>query len=372
MSASTPASASSVSSPTGEWAVTGLAQLFDTVLSAATQSRQLSEADRERFVESGVAAFGAGMSLGGLIDSYLGGAAEIWEHIFTDADPSRTVELSRGLRRVSEQAVSSLAEGFESAQRLSIRAEESLRRRFLDQILAADSDPVRLAQTAHQIDFPLFEQVAVAVAGSSQTFNDAGPVHRRVRTELESRAPQRTLRVTARDGRIVIIALETTPTDLARLVSLSVGTVADVAWSVGVGTSASTLSDVARSYQEALDALHIGDTFGLESPVEFGQILPQRLLSADPAIATELARIIIEPLAEKSAGKLLATLGSYISNGGNMADVARELGIGSRTVGYRLDRIAVITGYSPRDADDRFVLELAYRAAPLVLRQGSI
>ncbi len=348
-----------------DWAVSGLAQLFDTVLTAAGRSGDLTESDREQFAEAGAGAFTAGSSLSGLIGTYLGGAGELWEHVFTDADPARTVELGRALRRVSEQAVSSLAAGFEEAQRLSIRAEESQRRAFLDDVLASNPDPIQLAEEARQVGFPAFDRVVVGAVAAQRHLNDGGPVQRRIKTELESRSPQRHFRMTAKGGRIVVIALDTTPSELARLCSAAVDTVTDFEWRVGIGSAATELGGVGTSFRHALDAIHIGEIFDLASPTEFDRVLPERLLSADSSVTDALAETVIGPLMEKSSSELMATLESYFGHGGNMAEVARDLDIGARTVAYRLDRIGELTGYSPRTPADRFVLELAYRALPL-------
>lgn len=306
------------------------------------------------------------MSLSRLIGTFLGGAGEVWEVLFTDADPARTIELSRSLRRVSEQAVSSLAEGFELAQRLSIRNEESLRRTFFDRLLSSESAKAELEEIAERIGFPPVEQAAVAVAVGDRHTADAGPAHRRIRSELTSRAPERNLSVTSMDGRIVIIAVETTTADLARLVGSVFADSDDPLWRVGIGDSVDALESVSLSYQQALEAHHIGARFGLTSPVEFSKILPERLLSGDASVAEALVRSVIEPLVQKPKNDLLPTLESFIEHGGNMAEVARALNIGARTVAYRLDKIAAVTGYSPRRADERFVLELAYRMSPAV------
>ena len=349
-----------------DWAVNGLAQLFDTVLTVAGSSGDLAESDREQFVETGAGAFSAGMSLSGLIDSYLGGAGEVWEQIFADADPARTVELSRSLRRVSEHALSSLAEGFEAAQRLSIRAEESLRRTFLDDLLDRDPDPARLADFARKLDFPTFDQVIVAVAGADRNFSDGGPIHLRVKSDIESRAPTRRLVVTAKEGRIVIIAVDTAAADLCALVSAAAATLPEIEWEVGVGNGAATLEAIGSSYRQALDAMRIGRIFALDPPTEFARILPQRLFGADLDVTRALVATVMDPLTEKPRSELMATLASFIDHGGNMAEVARDLHIGSRTVAYRLGRISDLTGYSAAIPEERFVLELAYRAMPLI------
>lgn len=348
-----------------DWAIGGIAQVFDTVSTIAERSGELTDQDRRQFAETGAAAFNAGVSLSGLVDSYLGGAGEIWEHVFTHADPARTVELSRSLRGVSQQAISSLVEGYDAAQRLTIRAEESLRRSFLDALVDPQAHPAALADGAAELDFPDFEIVTVAVAGADRAINDGGPVHRRVKAEVESRAPHRHILVTARTANIVVIAADTTPEVLGALVRSALETIPDIDWHIGLGQRAQALATVSTSYRQATEAMRLARAFGLDRPAEYDRILELRVLSSDLELTRALVDQILGPLLERSDRELVATLGSFFEHGGNMADVARELSVGARTVAYRLDRIAALTGYSLRRPGERFVLELAYRALPL-------
>jgi len=351
---------------TEDWGVIGLAQLFDSVLTAASQQIDLSAADQAQCAETGAAAFASGMSLSKLIATFLGGAGEVWEQVFTGAKPEMNVEMGRALRRVSEQAVGSLAEGFEDAQRLSIRVEESWRRVFFDRLLSSESTQAELEEAAERIDFAPSAQAVVAVTFGDRFAADAGPTHRRLRTEIASRASKRQIWVTTSEGRTVIIALDTPVADLSALLTPVFASLDDASWRVGIGDPVSSLEDISLSYRQAADALRLGATFGLDSPIEFGRILPQRLLAADTSVAEALVRTVVEPLALKPKSELLVTLESFIEHGGNMAEVARALNIGARTVGYRLDNIATVTGFSPRVPHERFILELAYRMAPLL------
>ena len=63
---------------------------------------------------------------------------------------------------------------------------------------------------------------------------------------------------------------------------------------------------------------------------------------------------------------LIETLQAHIAASGNLSATARALHLSARAVGYRLERIAQLTGHSPHDPEGRFVLELAVRARPLI------
>ncbi len=352
-----------------DWGVPGLAQLFETVLDAAAEQRALSLAERDQFVAVGSEARDAGMALSSLIATYLGGAGELWEQIFSNADPTQAIDLSRSLRKVSEEAVAGLAAGFEASQRRSIRAEESLRREFLEDLLSGGTSEAHLANRGRELGFAQSATWVAAVADCDRDLSDVGPIQARARTELASRAPQRRLHVFTKNGQLLVVAPDADPSQLGLLTD-ALESVDDVTWRIGVGSSQTGLTGVAASYRQALEALRLGQVFGLGRFLIFDQLHPYRLLAADQASAEALARRVIEPLANAPRGSLLDTLRSFIENGGNMAEVARDLSIGARTVAYRLDRIGQLTGHSPRDPDDRFVLELAYRSSPLLGREA--
>ncbi len=352
-----------------DWGVPGLAQLFETVLDAAAERRDLSLAERDQFVAVGSEARDADMALSSLIATYLGGAGELWEQIFSNADPAQAIDLSRSLRKVSEEAVAGLAAGFEASQRRSIRAEESRRREFLEDLLSGGASEAQLSDRAREVGFVSSATWVAAVADCDRALSDVGPIQARARTELASRAPQRHLQVFTKNGQLLVVAPGADPGELG-LLSDALERVDDGTWRVGVGSRQAGLSGVAVSYRQALEALRLGQVFRLGRLQVFDQLHPYRLLAADQASAEALARRVIEPLANAPRGSLLETLRSFIENGGNMAQVARDLSLGARTVAYRLDRIGQLTGHSPKDPEGRFVLELAYRSSPLVGREA--
>ncbi len=249
-----------------------------------------------------------------------------------------------------------------------------MRRTFLDDLLDQHPDPIRLGELAARLAFPSFTTVIVAVAGTERDVDDGGAVQRRVRADLRSRAPDRHLVVTAKDGRLVVIAVDSTAADLGSLLSDAVGAAhsgrtgdagSDVVWQIGIGDPVSALEDVGTSYRQGVEAMRLGRIFALDGPREFGHLFAERLFGAEPELSRSLVDTVLGPLLERSRGELLATLTSFIDHGGNMAEVSRDLDIGSRTVAYRLERIGDLTGYSARKPEDRFILELAYRAMPL-------
>lgn len=347
-----------------EWIVPGLAQVLDLVLDAAGEQRDLTIGERDRVHETGVTAHDAGGSLSQLIEAYLAGAAELWESIFGVTEPGRAVEVGRNLRRVSEHAVAALAAGFETAQRRSIEAEEALRREVIHDLLVGGADPLELDERARFAGLDPEPVHHVVVAETATPISPTAPVHDRVRAELAARAPGRAMTTIITGGQLVVLVPADRP-DQARVVLDALHGVDGHHWRCGVGRAAADLVDVHRAYAEAVEALRLARAFALDPFVSFDAVLPYRLIAADPGVAEELVAEVVAPLAG-ARGDLLTTLAAFVEHGGNMAAVARALSLGPRSVAYRIDRIAELTGRSPRDPQGRLTLELALLCRRLV------
>lgn len=353
-------------SPRGpEPTVPGLAKLFSVILDAAERRGRLDPAERQLFFEAGANAAEAEISMGTMVDAYLRGAGELWEVLFDEPNTSgHSVELSRALRQISESAVTELAEGFESTQRRHIRAEETARRELIVSLLSpGPTDPVWFDHHARSADFPVARSYTVAVADCEAPLVEGGSVHGHVQRHLRHRHPGRPWTVAVAKGQLVLIAGEAEPGELE-----SIGPVlaaeAPGNWVVGVGDRLDAIDGIATSYARASEALRLGRLFGLGPVVHHDKLLVERLLAADPSITASLVAEL-EPLGNERHAPLLATLGAYFDANGNMADTARVLNIGPRTVAYRLDRISELTGHSPREASGRLTLELALRSRAL-------
>lgn len=348
------------------WITPGLAQLFEIVLDAADEQRDLTLAERDAFFGAGRVASESGRTLSSVIEAFFGGAGQLWEQVFVTALPSEAVEIGRALRRVSETAVGALAAGFEAGQRQSIRAQEAIRREFLDDVLSGMADATHFADQAEAAGFPVAATYVVAVIDVGRQLADAGPFHSQVERELQGRAPQRRLTSFTKGGRLVVVAPDAEPTDLGLLRNV-LDSISPVEWRAGVGEASSGADGINASYQQGLEAVMLGRLFGLEHFTYFDDLLPFRMMVADRTIAQAMFDTIIVPLRNASRGSLLETFQSFIDSGGNMAETARRLSVGPRTVAYRLDRIAEVTGRSPRDPEGRLTLELALRCQPLVV-----
>jgi DNA-binding PucR family transcriptional regulator len=90
------------------------------------------------------------------------------------------------------------------------------------------------------------------------------------------------------------------------------------------------------------------------------------VMSADPALAAELAQRELSPLADLAEGpraRLTETLGAWLDRPGQVQAVAAELGVHPQTVRYRLRQLRELFGERLEDPQSRFELALALRAS---------
>ena len=126
---------------------------------------------------------------------------------------------------------------------------------------------------------------------------------------------------------------------------------------------------VARSYEEAREALLVADRLGLDSDVVHARdLLIYRVLGRDQAAIVDVVRDVLGPLLHSRSGAevLLETLHEYFDAGDVATEAARRLHVSVRTVTDRLARVAHLTGYSVSRPDQRFSLHAAVLGARLL------
>jgi len=92
-------------------------------------------------------------------------------------------------------------------------------------------------------------------------------------------------------------------------------------------------------------------------PVSADDLLPERALSGDGHARRQLVNEVYLPLAAGSP-VLLDTATAFVESGGSVEATARELFVHANTVRYRLRQIAELTGRSPTDARDAYVMRI--------------
>jgi DNA-binding PucR family transcriptional regulator len=140
-------------------------------------------------------------------------------------------------------------------------------------------------------------------------------------------------------------------------------------WRVAAGRPFPGAYGVARSYEEAREALALADRLDIDADVIEGRdLLVYRVVGRDQAAIADLVREVLGPLEQARGGPavLLETLRAYFAVGDVATEAARRLHVSVRTVTYRLARVAELTGYSLSRPDQRFALQAAVLGARLL------
>lgn len=142
-----------------------------------------------------------------------------------------------------------------------------------------------------------------------------------------------------------------------------------VRWRIAAGRAHPGTYGVARSYEEAREALELAEILQLETPVVYAQdLLVYRVLVRDQAAMSDLVHAVLVPLTASRGGAepLLETLRVYFRTGGVATETARQLHVSVRTVTYRLAKVAELTGRDVAKPEDRLALEVAVLGARLL------
>jgi DNA-binding PucR family transcriptional regulator len=266
-----------------------------------------------------------------------------------------------------EQTVDAFAEGFERAQRLTVRREEAARREFIDDLLYGRSDMGRLAERATRFGLRLSRAHAVAVAAGPEAYTESDAVPRSVEAAMLARFSGRKILLTTKDGRLVCIAPGSQP-DVLRYFAKQAHAATD-GHQVAVGRPHRGPGGVVHSYDEALEALDLAERMKLDDPVLYAaDLLVYPVLTRDRQAMADLVRSELGPLREARGGAepLLRTLSVYFDAGCVAAETARRLSLSVRALTYRLERIHQLTGSDPSDPVHRYALQTAVIGARLM------
>ncbi|QCW78413.1 PucR family transcriptional regulator [Streptomyces sp. S6] len=267
----------------------------------ATTGRRLTRNELEMRRALGREAADAGHQLRALVTMHLAQTREAWPRAAAGNSPA-TVD---AVLAAVEQAVDAFAEGFERAQRLTVRREEAARREFIDDLLYGRSDLVRLAERATRFGLRL-SRAHAATDGRARSVHGA-----------RTRCP----------------------------------------------------GGVVHSYDEALEALDLAERMGMEDPVLYASdLLVYPVLTRDRQAMADLVRSELGPLQKARGGAepLLKTLAVYFDAGCVAAETARRLALSVRALTYRLERIHQLTGSDPADPMHRYSLQTAVIGARLL------
>ncbi|MBW1603066.1 helix-turn-helix domain-containing protein [Streptomyces sp. JJ66] len=334
-------------------------------------------AELDAFRELGERAAEAGHKLRAVVGLYVGETRAQWGSlpgVMRSAGAAERARTGDAILAALEAAIGALGEGHEAARRLAVRQEEAERREFVDDLLHGRSDLGRLAERAQRFGLRLAATHAVVIAEgpAGETYDDVHPTVRRIERELLARFGDRDALLTTKDGRVVCVAAsgeDRAVLDAFARLAENPGPGYVAARRVVAGREHSGPGGVVLSYEEAVHALHVADRLSL-LPVRLtaSELLVFPVLLRDRSAMADLVRTVLGPLTEARGGAepLVRTLMACAQANHVNAEAARRLGVGVRTLTYRLARVKELTGYDHGDPLQRYSLETAAMGARLL------
>jgi sugar diacid utilization regulator len=278
--------------------------------------------------------------------------------------------------RVLDDAIGVLVDGHQAERREMIRQEEAQRAEFVDDLLRGDADVSRLVERAEPFGIDLGKAHRVALVTRRDTDGAVDRAAIALERAVVERFGDREVLVATKDDRVVVVVPGGSPGALAGGVDIGEALQQELRrrglagrWRVAAGRAFSGAYGVARSYEEALEALSFADRLGVDSDVVHARdLLVYRVLGRDQVAMVDLVRDVLAPLAHVRGGPevLLETLRAYFAAGDVATEAARRLHVSVRTVTYRLARVAELTGYRVSVPDQRFSLQAAVLGARLL------
>jgi sugar diacid utilization regulator len=356
-----------------------LGEFLPMLAEAAIHGRRPEARELDAVRELGQRAAQQGVGAGQIVGLYLSAAWRLWRElpmVVRSRDREKVRDAAQAVLRVLDDAVAVLVESHQSARRDLIRHEEALRREFVDDLLRGDADISRMVERAEPFGLDLGKphHVALAVPRDGATEID------RAATFLErvivDHFGDRDVLVATKDGRLVVLVPATASSTSApavhvgRVVRKELSRLRGTGeWRVATGRSFPGAYGVARSYEEAREALQLADRLELDADVVDGRdLLVYRVVGRDQAAIVDLVRDVLGPLQNIRGGPeiLLDTLQQYFNAGEVATETAKRLHVAVRTVTYRLAKITSLTGYNPARPEQRFALHAAVLGARLL------
>lgn len=149
---------------------------------------------------------------------------------------------------------------------------------------------------------------------------------------------------------------------IARQVTDTVISEAMVNIRLGIGSVATNIKDIAKSYKEARIALEVGKVFDEEKNIiNYDNLGIARLIYQLPTTLCEL--FLSEVFKKESIDSLdqetLYTIQKFFENNLNVSETSRQLYVHRNTLVYRLDKVRKITGLDLRIFDHAIVFKVA-------------
>ena len=358
-----------------------LGEYLPMLADAAVHGRRPQARELDVIRDLGRRAAEQGVGAARAVELYLSAAWRLWRELPLEVrsrDREEVRAAAEAVLRVLDDAVGALVEGHQSARRAMIRHEEALRREFVDDLLRGDADVSRMVERAEPFGLDLGRSHHVALAAPRRAGGDVDRAAIVLERVVVDRFGDRDVLVATKDGRVVVLVPgvgATAPSsaqtlDVSRVVHeqldrLGTGS----AWRVAAGRAFPGAYGIARSYEEAREALALAERLDLDADVVGARdVLVYRVLGRDQTAIVDLIRDVLGPLERVRGGPgvLVETLHAYFDAGDVATETARRLHVSVRTVTYRLARVTDVTGYSLARPDQRFALQAAVLGARLL------
>lgn len=358
-----------------------LGQYLVLLADAAVTGRRPQRRELTAVRQLGRQAAELGIAAERVVDLYLSAAWRLWRAIPTEVrirNRDAVFTAAEAVLRVVDAAVAVLVEGHEAERRYMIRREESLRREMIDDLLRGDADVARMVERAEPFGLDLGLTHLVVLAASAGPLADAGSATAMLERAVVDRFGDRDVLVATKDDQIVILVPDSAVGDSTRAAGDDVGAFVHATlrrfrtggpWRVAAGRPYPGAYGIARSYEEAREALGLAGRLSLDNTVVYARdLLVYRVVARDQAAIADLVQAVLGPLTEARGGAepLVATLEAYFASGEVATEAARRLHMSVRTVTYRLAKIASLTGHDPGDPAQRFALHVAVLGARLL------
>lgn len=358
-----------------------LGDFLATLAAAVERGEPLAPVDVRAYRGLGDRAAREGVALRALLDLYLSAAWRLWPHLprvrEAASDPDGVVTAGSVMLHAADDVVAALTEGYQLARRALVRAQESARREFFDDLLNGTTDVVGLLHRADGWGLDLSGPHGVATVTAERPFDDGIPLIATLDRAIQGIKGDAQALLASKEGRLVVVFAA--PDRAA--VDHVVGRIADTLdahrdgrmsmgpWRIGLGRTGPGAGAVVASYRDSLDALELAGRLDLPGRiVDARDLLVYQLLLRDRVALADLVEGTLGELRGARGGvkPLLDTLAAYFAAGGNAAACARELHLSVRAVTYRLERVRTLTGLDADRPDDRFALHVAALGARLI------
>ena len=142
---------------------------------------------------------------------------------------------------------------------------------------------------------------------------------------------------------------------------------------VGIGTVATHLRDLAKSYKEAQMAIEVGKVFDTEKYIiSYENLGIGRLIYQLP---TTLCEMFLQEVFKKNPidaldKETLFTINKFFENNLILSETARKLFVHRNTLVYRLEKIKKLTGLDLREFDDAITFKVALMVKKYLTSRG--